>query len=129
MSFATLGDDITFEVSSDKVYTWIEARRAGEARWATLDVYAGKPVKEFLGPGLDTITFPIRYDADRGVVPRDELRKLRKLRDTGAVLQFVVGGQLVGDFVLKGLAEDWRRFSRNGVLVTAIVDVTLEEYQ
>lgn len=119
---------VTFEVSADKVRTWQEARRRAAARWATHDVYAGKPVREFIGPGLAQIGLTVRLDIERGVIPRDELRQLRDLMDSGAVNQFTVAGEFVGDFTLENVDEEWRRFSRAGVLTTAIVALTLEEY-
>lgn len=127
MSIGVLGD-ITFEANADKVRTWQDARRQGSSRWATHDVYGGKPVKEFLGPGLDTIDLSVRLDIERGVIPRDELRKMREARDTGVVLQFTIGGELVGDFSIQSLDETWTRFNRNGVLTTAVVSLHLEEY-
>lgn len=131
MSFGTLGDGdtkVTFEVSADLVRTWTDLKRSGGARWATHEVFAGKPVKEFIGPGLDTISMSVRLDADRGVKPRDELRNLRSLRDTGAVNQLVIGGELAGDYVLRELSEDLRRFDAKGALLVAIVELSLEEY-
>lgn len=119
---------VVCEVTADRVRTWQEARRRAAARWATLDVYAVKPVREFIGPGLAQIGLTMRFDLERGVIPRDELRRLRDLMDTGAVNQFTVGGEFVGDFTVENVEEEWRRFSRNGVLTTAVVAVTLEEY-
>lgn len=119
---------ITFEVSADKMRTWQEARRRGSARWATHDVYAGKPKKEFIGPGLAQIGLTVRLDIERGVVPKDELAQMREQMDKGNVLQFTVGGELVGDFTIENVDEEWRRVSRTGVLTTAIVGLTLEEY-
>lgn len=127
MSIGVLGP-LTFEVSADKVRTWQDARRTAPARWATHEVYAGKPVQEFLGPGLASISLSVRLDIERGVIPRDELRAMREQMDTGAVMQFTVGGELVGDFILKDVSEEWRRFSRDGVLTTAVVGLSLEEY-
>lgn len=128
MSLATLGP-VTFEVSADLVRTWSEARRSGDSRWATHDVHQAKPLREFLGPGLDTITLRIRFDQAFGVVPRDELRTLREQRDAGAVLDFVVGGDLVGDFTIESLSDEWTRVDASGVLTTASVDLTLKEYE
>jgi phage protein U len=132
MSLSVLGDggedSIVFEVNKDKVMTWQELRRSGEARWAEHEVYAGKPVKEFLGPGLEQLELDVRLDLGRGVVPRDKLRLLRKLRDTGAVSQFTVGGSLVGDFVVRALKEIPKFFSPKGVLMVGMVNITLEEY-
>jgi phage protein U len=127
MSIAVLGD-IVFEVSADKVRTWQELTRSGASRWAEHEVYAGKPVSEFLGPGNTQLHLSVRLDIDRGVVPRDELRKLRDARDTGAVLQFTVGGGLVGDFKIDDLNETYRDISPKGVLRIAIVGIALKEY-
>lgn len=128
MSIGVLGP-ITFEVNADKARTWHDARRDGDSRWATHEVFGDKPKSEFLGPGLDTITLAVRFDITRGVVPRDEIRELRKQRDTGAVLQFTIGGELVGDFVLKGISEDWQRMTNQGVLTAATCTLKLEEYR
>jgi phage protein U len=128
MSYATLGDDITFEVKDTKFYTWSKADRSGEGRWSEHLVFAGKPALEFLGPGLDTIMLSIRFDADRGVEPLDEVKRFRLLRDTGAISQFTIGGKLVGDFVVPHLDEELVRHQANGRLQTAIVRVTLKEY-
>lgn len=127
MSIGVLGP-ITFEVSADKVRTWQEARRDAAARWATHEVFGAKPKKEFIGPGLSKISLSVRLDIERGVIPRDEIQQMRDQMDSGAVLQFTVGGQLIGDFTIEGVAEEWRRVSRAGVLTTAIVALTMEEY-
>lgn len=127
MSIGVLGP-ITFEVSADLMRTWQDARRTAAARWATHDVFQNKPKKEFLGPGLSRINLTIRLDIERGIVPRDEIRQMRDLMDSGAVSQFTVGGELVGDFVVDGVDEDWRRMSRTGVLTNAVVSLVLEEY-
>ena len=127
MSIGVLGD-ITFEASADKVRTWHDATRTGAARWATHDVYQGKPKREFLGPGLSQVSLAVRLDINRGVVPRDEIRKMRDARDAGTVLQFTIGGDLVGDFTVSEVNESWTRFNRDGVLTTANVVLTLEEY-
>lgn len=122
------GEDITFEASADKVRTWRDAHRTGKARWAKHEVYQEKPKKEFLGPDLDTISLSVRLDITRGLVPRDELRKMRDLMRTGVVMQFSIGGEFVGEFSLEGLDEAWTRFDAKGVLTTAVVQLTLEEY-
>ena len=128
MSIGVLGP-FAFEVSEDKIRTWQEAKRAASSRWETHNVYAGKPKREFIGPGLARITLSVRLDIERGVVPRDELRQMREKMDQGEVMQFTVGGELVGDFTIENLDEEWRRMSRTGVLTTAIVNITIEEYQ
>lgn len=125
--FGVLGP-VVFEASASLVRTWRDAKRSGSARWAEHAVHLGKPVPEFLGPGLDDIAFDVRFDAAYGVVPRDELRQLRQLRDAGEVLQFTIGGELVGDYTLRDLSEQWTVFDARGVLQIAVVAVSLKEY-
>jgi hypothetical protein len=131
MSLAVLGtgsDAIVFEASGDRIRTWMEARRTAAARWATHEVYGAKPKREFLGPGLSSITLTVRLDITRGVVPRDEIRKMRAFMDAGTVLQFTVGGELVGDFTINDVDDSWPRVTQHGVLMTALVGLKLEEY-
>lgn len=128
MSLAVLGP-IVFEVSEMRARTWSDASRSGSARWATHNVYSGKPLKEFIGPGLDLINMTVRLDIERGVIPRDELRQMREQRDQGNVLQFTVGGELVGEYTLEDLNEEWRRVDAKGVLTVSVVQLKLEEYQ
>jgi phage protein U len=133
MSIGVL-DDVTFEVTDKKFRTWQEMRRSGAARWVAHDVYQGKPVQEFIGPGLESVELlRIRFDANMGVTPKDELQKLRDKRDAGDILQFTVGdnkgaGELIGDFIIKDIKEVWRFLSRTGVLLIAEADLALEEY-
>jgi phage protein U len=127
MGFATLGP-ITFEASADLVRTFRDAKRDGEARWHEHAVHLGKPLSEFQGPPADQISFTVRLDIDRGVVPRDELRQMRRARDQGEVLEFVIGGELVGDYTLRGVSENWTRLDASGVLTAAEVTITMKEY-
>jgi phage protein U len=131
MSLGTLGDGdtkVTFEASHDRLRTWSEFEREGASRWADHEVYAGQPVSEFIGPGLDDVNLQVRFDIDRGVVPKTEIENLRKLRDTGAVLPLVIGGVLAGDYTLRHLHETFTRFDSKGVLLVATVRLTLKEY-
>lgn len=127
MSLAVLGT-IVFQASADLLLTFRDAKRSGTARWHEHDVHLGAPRSEFLGPGLDEVSFAVRLDIAHGVVPRDELRQMRSVRDTGEVLQFTIGGELVGDFSLRTLVENWSTFDARGVLRIADVTLTLKEY-
>lgn len=119
---------IVFEVSADLVRTWQSAQRSGPARWASHDVHLAKPVREFLGPGSDTLELSIRLDAQLGVDPRAEIDALRALRDEGAVLQLVLGDELVADFFIASVDETWTRTDNRGVITLATAELKLEEY-
>lgn len=125
----TLGE-IVFEVSSDKVLTFDNLKRKGSGRWATHDIVGKKPVREFIGQGLESISFTMQLSAFLGVTPLDEINKLRELRDKGTAVELVLDGSSVGDnlWTIEDLSEDWRRVDNNGKLIYADLDVSLQEY-
>lgn len=122
-----------FKSSSDfKVLTLDNFNRSAEGRWATHEIIGveNKPLKEFLGPGLEKITFTVFLSVNLGVTPEKELEKLRQLRDGGVVCDFVMGDKPVTDnsWVITSLAEDHRIKDNNGQTVQAVVNVSMEEY-
>jgi hypothetical protein len=122
-----------FKSSNDfKVMTLDNFQRSAEGRWATHEIIGieNKPIKEFLGPGLEKITFSIFLSADIGVTPEKELEKLRKLRDGGVVCDFVLGSTPVtrNSWIISSLSEDHRIKDNKGQTVQAAVNVSLEEY-
>ena len=87
--------DIVFSVSVWRMITPTNYERESTARWAEHDLLLRKPVSQFGGPGLEKLSFSIILDADHGVSPALQLKKLRKMRDTGAVFPLVIGGRPV----------------------------------
>ena len=129
MSIGSLGD-VVFEVSSEKVKTLRDMQRQGTARFATHEIIGKKPLREFLGPGLEKITFQIQLSASLGVDPASEMKTLRELRDKGEALEFVLGGSAVGEelWTIEDLSEEWSRINGQGTIIFATVSVTLQEY-
>ena len=122
-----------FKSSNDfKVMTLDNFQRSGEGRWATHEIIGAqnKPLKEFLGPGLEKITFSIFLSADIGVTPEIELKKLRKLRDGGVICDFILGNSPVtaNSWVISSLSEEHRIKDNKGQTVQAAVNVNMEEY-
>jgi len=122
-----------FKSSSNfKLMTIDNFQRSAEGRWATHEIIGTehKPLKEFLGPGLEKITFTIFLSVDLGVSPETELEKLRKLRDGGVVCDFILGNKPIttNSWIIPSLSEDHRIKDNRGQTVQAIVNVTMEEY-
>lgn len=59
----TLGRKIIFEVSDEKVLTFLNMTREITSRWAEHEALGVKPKPEFLGPGLQTGTLEITLSA------------------------------------------------------------------
>ncbi len=125
----TLGD-VVFETSSEKIRTFDGMKRSGSARWATHDIMAHKPVLEFLGSGMEQISFSMRFDVSLGINPAAELETLRGLRDAGEASQLILNGKPIGEhkWVIESLSENWERIDNLGRLLVATVDITLKEY-
>jgi phage protein U len=125
----TLGE-VVFEVSTSKVKTFDGMKRSGTGRWATHDIIGQKPVMEYLGPGIEQISFTMRLDVFLGVNPSEELAVLRQMRDTGEAVSFVLEGQPVTDnlWVIESLSEDYPAIDNAGRILVANVDINLKEY-
>lgn len=123
----TLGP-VVFETSSDKVRTFFDFVRSGEAKYGEHSRIGEKDLLEFLGPGLDTVKFSMRFNVALGVNPRQEIQKLRELRDSGAVETLILAGAPLGNFVVIALEETWSRIDNLGNLLVADIAITAKEY-
>ena len=124
---ATLGS-IVFEASADLVRTFGDVAHKTSARWETHEVIGRKPVQEFGGPALRTLSFAVRLDAALGVDPEAEAAVLRDSVEQGEVLAFVLGGRPVGDWIIKEQSETWRHVTADGQVLLIHVELSLEEY-
>lgn len=122
--------DIPFVVSSQYIYTFDDYGRESGGRWAQHDIIGQKPVLEFIGPDVEKISFTMQLRTDQGISPAKQIKKLRKLRDTGASFPLVIGGKLITDnlWVIESLDESVTFWSKLGGILSAKVNVTLKEY-
>lgn len=119
---------VVFETSSEKVRTFSDFKRSGEAEYGEHSRIGRKGILEFLGPGLDQITFSMLFTVSLGVNPREEIDKLRDLLNGGETETLILGGKPLGDFVVTSLSETWKRMDNAGRLLAAETSVTLKEY-
>lgn len=122
----TLGNAV-FEASTDKVYTFNGLSRSGQARYEEHKVVGKKPVLELIGPGLEQISFSMRFDVRLGINPIAEIDKLREARDEGAVVSMTIGGKFLGDWIIEDVGDSWERTDNKGNVLVATVQITLKE--
>ncbi len=127
MSIATFGS-VVFETSADLLRTWSSFQRKAGIRLAAHEVLDGKPVTEFIGPGLDEISLQVKLDAGLGVNPIAEINALRAIRDAGQANSFTVHGRNLGTFTLEAVEEDWTAVDNTGLLLSATATLKLKEY-
>ena len=122
--------EVTFEVSADRVRTFDGLKRSGSARLASHDLIGRKPLLEFGGPGLETLSLNMTLSAFLGLDPVEEVKELRQMRDEGTAAPFTLNGepQGTGLWVLESLSEDWKYIDNNGVPRQIDCALTLKEY-
>lgn len=122
--------DIVFEVSNKRTQTFKEFERSGTARWNDHEIIRKKPKSEFSGPGLEEISMTILLKAELGINPNKQLEKLRKMRDTGKVAPFIMGGKPISQnyWSIQQLNESYKTVDSKGNILVAEVTMSLKEY-
>ena len=126
----SLRDVIMFEVSSERVLTFKNLSRKTSVRYAKHDTLLRKPLSQYVGPDLDSLSLKITLDAQWGVNPREEYNKLMRIQREGHLVIFLLGFTVLGSFrwridslgIMKGLITNM------GVVMKAEVDISFEEY-
>ena len=130
MAIGTLGRNVVFEVSDDRVFTFSELTREVTSRWTNHEPQGVKPKPEFLGAGMQTASLTITLSATLGVRPRDVLEAIENMVENGTAETLVIGNRPVGGnpFRLTGSSETWNTIFNRGELAKATLSITLEEY-
>lgn len=122
--------EIPFQVTSDDVYTLNNMQRSYAAKYVEHEVIGEKPVLEFTGANLRTISFDIQIHAEWGHNPKDEIQKLVDYCEQGQVLTFILGNGPVGDnkWVIESVSETDEMFVGNGEVLYCKASISLKEY-
>lgn len=121
--------DVVFEASSNKVLTPSGISRDTSSRWTNHEVIAKKPISEFVGPGLDTMSMTIILDAGFGVDPKAVMDKLLDYCRKGEAYTLIIGTAVgVDKWVITQVSQMWDIVDKNGKVVNGKVDVTFTEY-
>ena len=119
---------IIFEVSAQRLYLIRGFKRTTGARVEEHKVQGNKARLEYLSPELDTVDFEIFFHSIHGIDPQMEIDSLRNLCRDGEAQQLIVGGQILGKFLLTQVDEEWQKSNGRGELLVASVKVTFKEY-
>jgi phage protein U len=119
---------VIFSSSTNKVLTFSGLSKQAEARYHEHTIIAGKPKLEFLGAGLDEVSFNIKLDRSLGVSPSAEIKKLADMRDSGKAEALIIGGEFLALFVIASFSENWKTVDNRGRLLAADLTINLREY-
>ena len=122
--------DIRFKVSSKQVCTISNFNQKLSSRWSESTSIGKKPVAEFNGPGLRSVSFTMIFDVSLGIKPREMIRKIQRIVGLGLVDYLVIGKSRIGfhKFRITSTSEEWDVILKGGELASVKIDVTLEEY-
>lgn len=122
--------DVVFETSDTRILTFTNFNRSGTSRWADHEIIGRKPIREFLGPGLEEIKFSIHLSQHLGVNVNVELNKLRRIRDKGETRGIILGESFISKslWTLEEIREVHKTYNGKGIIINADVDLTIKEY-
>ena len=122
--------DLVFSVSNNTVRTFDSMSWDFSTDYATHDRHIKADLLEYMGPGLEGISFSMTFSVFLGVNPLKEIKKLREMVRKGYAERLVIGGKVYGSYkwVMQKGTVDFQRFDNKGNLWAAKVKVTLKEY-
>jgi phage protein U len=128
--FGVIGNygSLPFVCSRKKVLTFQDLSRSNAIRWAKHDVIGKKPILEYIGPELSTVSLSIRFDISLGVPPLVGLAKLNRMMNNHLYKTLVIGGEYVGRYVIDSIEEVRKFHTGAGVCQVATATLNLTEW-
>lgn len=125
-----LGKLIVFETSDKKILNFNDFTQDVSGRWSSHNRIMRKPLSEFNGPDLRSISFVIYLNAMLGVKPSKIIKNIENAVEKGLTYKLVIGGKKIGKYKWKitNMSEKWSVVFTRGELVQAALELTLEEY-
>ena len=124
------GSAIRFEVNSTKQLTFRNFTKSHSARWKDHEIIGNKPLSEFTGPDLVSVTMSCTLSAAMNVNPRKIMKALEKALEKGKVDYLYIKETKVGTNKMKlmSMSEAYDVVLINGAIVKATVDLSFSEY-
>lgn len=125
---------VMFEVSGGggllgvRAFTYRDLQRQRAAKYATHEVFGGKPLLEFTGLDSDSFTLKLRLDAAMGVDPASKIDEIIGMMEAGLSVPVTLGGEPQGLYVVESVSEAWDVVENKGKIVAATLTVHLKEY-
>ena len=119
---------VTFDGINIKALNFNSLKRSGGGNYEEHKRRGLKPVLELVDLSLDKINLEISLRSDLGVKPKELLEKLIIYVGSGEVLDFVLGGDLLGKFVIASYDAGYEYISNRGTVRKIDVSLSLEEY-
>lgn len=119
--------NIPFVTSSAVCLTFKDLKVERSTRWATHEVIGKKPVVEYVGPGLASVSFTIQLNSLLGMPPIAVLKGVQMLMEKKEAQRLLIGPDYLGKFVIESVSEDRKEHTNLGIPVSGSVTITLKE--
>lgn len=120
--------DIVFEVGDEQLRTFFYMSQRKRGRYSTLNVANHEQLLQYDGRELQEVNFSMQFH-HRFCDPQAEIEALRQMVDDHEAHLLIVGGYLIGEFVLEEMSSDWDTVANNGVIMMATGRLQLREYR
>ncbi len=119
---------VTFDGNNIKALNFTNLKRSGGANYEQHKRRGLKPVLELVDLSLESLKLDISLRSDLGQKPKVLLGILIAYSEAGKVLDFVLGQELVGKFVIDSYDSGYEYITNNGKIRKIDVGLSLKEY-
>ena len=129
MAIGSFGRRI-FETSDKRILTFSDFSYSTTPRVAEHEIIGGKSKTEYIGPGIDEITFSMVLRVDMGLNVRKELEAWRRMAANGTAERLIIGRTRLGGgmWYIPNFSENWNLITNQGAIISASTEITLKEY-
>ena len=121
-------DVILFGVSPERILTFRDMIQRSSVRFARNEILLRKPISQYIGPSLDTISLKIALDIQYGVNPREEYEKLSRIQREGSIVSIIIGKKVYGSFRWRIVDLSIPEEHNRGFVRRSEITVSFEEY-
>lgn len=131
MAFGVIGmfGLLPFYCAQDAVLTFKDLSRAGKMRFAKHDVIGRKPVLEKIGIDSRTVTFSMQLHSSllKNMPVAAAILVYTKLMEQGEAQTLLIGGEIMGKYVIESIEEERKMFTGAGICISADLRFSLIE--
>lgn len=123
--------DIIFETNDKRIKNFSDLKRDSSIRTASHEIINSKPILEYQGPDLDSLSFSVVLNGNLGIKPKDELKMWREKHEEAEAEDFFLGDEKIGNnkWLITNISENYEKILNTGEILIAKLDITLQEYR
>lgn len=122
--------DIVFETSDTRILNFKDLKISKSNRTTSHNILMKKPILEFLGPELDSITFTVNLNASLGINVNEEQNKWYKKIENAEAEELLIGNKKIGQnkWLTTSINETYNTILNNGQVYSLTLEIKLQEY-